>query len=87
MKVIRVLIVDDHEIVREGLQTLLSEEPEFEVVGLVGTAVPLVLGQTVSSRCGFDGPCPARVGRDRNHQTHYGYELSRANLGLDLLFR
>lgn len=30
---IRILIVDDHEIVREGLQTLLSEEAEVEVVG------------------------------------------------------
>ena len=30
MKVIRVLIVDDHQIVREGLQTLLGEEKEFE---------------------------------------------------------
>ena len=36
MKTIRVLIVDDHEIVREGLQILLSEESEFEVVGLAG---------------------------------------------------
>lgn len=35
MKPIRVLIVDDHEIVREGLQILLSEEDGFEVVGAV----------------------------------------------------
>ena len=30
---IRLLIVDDHDIVREGLTSILSEEPEFEVVG------------------------------------------------------
>ena len=30
---IRVLIVDDHEIVREGLRTLLAEEANIEVVG------------------------------------------------------
>lgn len=30
---IRVLIVDDHEIVREGLETLLGEEDSVEVVG------------------------------------------------------
>jgi DNA-binding NarL/FixJ family response regulator len=30
---IRVLIVDDHEIVREGLRTLLAHEPEVEIVG------------------------------------------------------
>jgi DNA-binding NarL/FixJ family response regulator len=30
---IRVMIVDDHAIVREGLRTLLSEEPGLQVVG------------------------------------------------------
>lgn len=30
---IRVLIVDDHEIVREGLRTLLAEEADIEVIG------------------------------------------------------
>jgi NarL family two-component system response regulator LiaR len=38
MKPIRVLIVDDHEIVREGLQILLSEEAEFEVVGMASNS-------------------------------------------------
>ena len=33
MNPIRILIVDDHAIVREGLQTLLSEEADIEVVG------------------------------------------------------
>ena len=33
MRTVRVLIVDDHEIVREGLRTVLSQEREVEVVG------------------------------------------------------
>jgi DNA-binding NarL/FixJ family response regulator len=36
--VIRILIVDDHEIVREGLKTILAPEPDFEVVAATGTA-------------------------------------------------
>jgi DNA-binding NarL/FixJ family response regulator len=45
MNPIRVMIVDDHQIVREGLQILLAEEAEFEVVGTAGdgaTALALV---------------------------------------------
>ena len=33
---IRLLIVDDHEMVREGLLAMLKPEPDFEVVGQTG---------------------------------------------------
>jgi DNA-binding NarL/FixJ family response regulator len=35
---IRVLLVDDHEIVRLGLMTLINDQPEMEVVGEAGNA-------------------------------------------------
>lgn len=38
MKRIRVLIVDDHEVVRIGLRTLLGRFPHIEVVGEAATA-------------------------------------------------
>lgn len=34
----RILIVDDHEVVREGLQASLSADPRLEVVGTAGSA-------------------------------------------------
>lgn len=34
----RILIVDDHDLVREGLRALLEREPGFEVVGEAGDA-------------------------------------------------
>ncbi len=36
------MIVDDHEIVREGLQTLLNEEPDLQVVGQAHTGAQAV---------------------------------------------
>lgn len=33
MSQIRILIADDHEVVRKGLMLVLSQEPDFEVVG------------------------------------------------------
>lgn len=38
MNPIRILIVDDHEVVRVGLSSLLSSQPGMEVVGVAGTA-------------------------------------------------
>jgi DNA-binding NarL/FixJ family response regulator len=34
----RILLVDDHEVVRLGLKSLLDHHPQFEVVGEAGTA-------------------------------------------------
>jgi DNA-binding NarL/FixJ family response regulator len=41
-RVIRVLIVDDHEMVREGLLAMLQPEPDFEVVGQTGLGAAVV---------------------------------------------
>lgn len=46
----RILIVDDHEIVRKGLVTLLSGEDGLEVVGEAGTV------ETAIRRVGYDRP-------------------------------
>jgi DNA-binding NarL/FixJ family response regulator len=35
---IRILLVDDHEIVRLGLMTLINDQPDMEVVGEAGSA-------------------------------------------------
>lgn len=35
---IRVLVVDDHPVVREGLVAILEDEPDLKIVGAVGSA-------------------------------------------------
>jgi DNA-binding NarL/FixJ family response regulator len=46
--VIRIVIVDDHEMVREGLRTILQPEADFEIVGEtgLGEAVPELVERT-----------------------------------------
>jgi two-component system nitrate/nitrite response regulator NarL len=36
--VIRIAVVDDHPIVRQGLVAALEDEPDFQVVGAAGAA-------------------------------------------------
>ena len=38
MRDLRILLVDDHEVVRLGLKALLNRHPRFEIVGEAGTA-------------------------------------------------
>ncbi len=42
MKPVRLLIVDDHEVVRVGLRTLLGKFQSIEVVGEAGTAAAAI---------------------------------------------
>lgn len=43
MKKTRILLVDDHDIVRLGLMTLLNDQPDMEVIGEASTAAEAVL--------------------------------------------
>ena len=48
--IIRLVLVDDHELVRHGLKALIDAEPDLEVVGEAATA------QEAVRRIGFDEP-------------------------------
>jgi DNA-binding NarL/FixJ family response regulator len=47
---IRIQLVDDHEVVRQGLRSLIEREDDLEVVGEAGTAAEAV------RRAGYDSP-------------------------------
>jgi two-component system response regulator NreC len=48
-RVLRLVLADDHEVVRHGLQLVLEREPDFEVVGQVGD-VPSLSRQLAKHR-------------------------------------
>lgn len=41
-ELIRIVVADDHPVVRDGLVAVLSTQPDFEVVGVAGTGVEAV---------------------------------------------
>lgn len=41
---IRVYLLDDHEVVRQGIRALLSDQPDIEVVGEAGTGAEALAG-------------------------------------------
>ena len=42
MRPLRLLLVDDHAVVRVGLRTLLNDEPDMEVIGEAGTVADAI---------------------------------------------
>ena len=47
---IRIVLADDHPVVRRGLRLLLDEEPDFEVVAWCGLAAPAGTPDAVVTR-------------------------------------
>ncbi|GAI19012.1 unnamed protein product [marine sediment metagenome] len=74
MDTIRILLVDDHQVVREGLRHMLELEADMEVVGKSGMShsggqAPAYSGNEVD---GEGYTCSCRVAQDDNHQHAIG---------------
>ncbi|MFC5530122.1 response regulator [Cohnella yongneupensis] len=74
----KVLIVDDHEMVRMGLRTYLMLDPRFEVIGEASSGVAAI--ETLASG-GYDGKLPQLVLMDLMMPHMDGVETTRALLG------
>ena len=67
MSKIRVLIADDHAILREGIRALLQLQPDIEVVGDAGAAwrrSPRSSG-SIRTSSSWTSPCPASAASRR----------------------
>ena len=70
MTSIRLLIVDDHPVVRDGLRGMFSGDPEFEVVGEASDGAEAIeLAGRLSPGRDPDGPPDARRQRRGRHPT------------------
>ena len=62
MKTIRILLADDHTVVRKGLRLLLESQPGFTVVAEAANGREAVAtGGGASAGCGGDGCGDARL--------------------------
>ena len=64
MSPIRVLLAEDHNVVREGLRLLLNAQPDIRVIGEATNgrqAVALARESCRTSRC-WTSPCPIWTG-------------------------
>ena len=52
---LRILLVDDHKIMREGLAALIGKQMDLEVVGQAGDGHQAIEMARVGTRCGGDG--------------------------------
>ena len=56
MSQIRILLVDDHAVVRAGLRMLLAADPELQIIGEAENgAAGVRLARRVGARCRADG--------------------------------
>jgi len=53
---IRILIADDHPVLRRGLRALIEEEPDMEVVGEAGNGLEAVQTNATSFPSSKRGP-------------------------------
>jgi chemotaxis response regulator CheB len=59
---IRLMIVDDHPVVRDGLSGMFSADQEFEVIGEAGNGADAVRrARALKPGCDPDGPADAEL--------------------------
>ena len=56
---IRLLIADDHPVVRDGLRAMLATQPDMELVGEAATGTEAVTQASHAAGRGADGPADA----------------------------
>ena len=68
MDAIRVLLVDDHQVVREGLRRMLELESDLQIVGEASNAKEVLAGRNAGTRSCPHGYQDARHRRNRAYQ-------------------